>query len=356
MKDNIFDLQMFASTQSGYDGNGVSNVNTTTMNTTGNDLSPEMKTFYNTALLENAKAVLYHNQFGREQPLSARNGKKVEWRRWTSFKKATTPLTEGVIPDGNKMDVKAIDVTLNQYGDYTPISDVLQFAAVDPVIAEATDEHGAQAGVTLDTLTRDVMQGTTSVFYAPKEDGTPVTSRAGLDATCTLTSDLVARVVTALKKNKAPTINGYYMAIIHPSVAYDLRSDPAWLDAHKYASVREIYNGEIGELHGCRFVETTEAKIYADTTTSTHPANLAVYGCLFFGKDAYGVVKPDGMSMEMIIKSKDEIGGPLNQFSTVGWKAMHAAKILYPERIFRVECCSAFSATDYTNYIATKGN
>ena len=76
---------------------------------------------------------------------------------------------------------------------------------------------------------------------------------------------------------------------------------------------------------------------------------------MFFGKDAYGVVEPDGMSMEMIIKSKEH-GGPLNQFSTVGWKAMHAAKILYPERIIRVECCGKFSKRDYTNYIATKGN
>ena len=62
----IFNLQMFATAQTGYDGNGVSNVNVTTMNTTGNDLSPEMKTFYDTALLQNAKAELYHNQFGRK--------------------------------------------------------------------------------------------------------------------------------------------------------------------------------------------------------------------------------------------------------------------------------------------------
>ncbi len=351
----MFDLQMFATAQTGYDGNGVSNVNVTTMNTTGNDLSPEMKTFYDTALLQNAKAELYHNQFGRKQPLKSRSGKKVEWRRWTSFKKATTPLTEGVIPDGNKLDVKSIDVTLNQYGDYTPVADVLEFTAVDPVIAEATDEHGSQAGATLDTLTRDVMQGTTSVFYAPKGDGTEVTARASLDATCKMTSDLVSQVVTVLKNNKAPKIDGSYVAILHPSVTYDLRSDPAWVDVHKYASVKEIFNGEIGELHGCRFVETTEAKIYADTA-STHPAGLAVYGCMFFGKDAYGVVEPDGMSLEMIIKNKEQIGGPLNQFSTVGWKAMHAAKILYPERIIRVECCGKFSKRDYANHIATKGN
>ena len=333
--DFIFDLQMFAES--------VTNVNTTVENGAGNDLSPEMKTFYNTALLKNARGAMVHNQFGLRQPLRKQNGKSVEWRRWTSFEKSTTPLTEGVIPDGNKLNVSAVSATLEQYGDYTPVSDVLEWTAVDPVIAEATDEHGAQAGETLDTLTRNVMQGTTSVFYAPKASGAAVTSRSGLDATCKLTSDLVAKVVTALKKNKAPTFDGYYIAIIHPSVAYDLRSDPAWVEAHKYAGVREIYNGEIGELHGCRFVETTEAKIYTDGT----PSGLAVYGCLFLGKNAYGVVEPDGMSLEMIVKGKEAIGGPLNQFSTVGWKALHAARILYPERIFRVECCSAFSATDF---------
>ena len=52
---------------------------------------------------------------------------------------------------------------------------------------------------------------------------------------------------------KAPRIDGKYMAIIHPSVGYDLRQSEEWRDAHKYASPDEIFNGEIGELHGVRF-------------------------------------------------------------------------------------------------------
>ena len=75
------------------------NTNVTTANTPGNDLSPTMKEFYDTELLENARADLYFNQFGDEQPLPQGKGNKVEWRRWETFGKALTPLTEGVTPD-----------------------------------------------------------------------------------------------------------------------------------------------------------------------------------------------------------------------------------------------------------------
>ena len=47
-------------------------------------------------LLENAKPQLVHNQFAATKPLPAGGGKTVEWRKFGSFDKALTPLTEGV--------------------------------------------------------------------------------------------------------------------------------------------------------------------------------------------------------------------------------------------------------------------
>ena len=39
----------------------------------------------------------------------------------------------------------------------------------------------------------------------------------------------------------------------------------------------------------------------------------------------------------MIVHDKSEIGGPLNQFSTIGYKLeTNGATILYPERVLRV--------------------
>lgn len=44
------------------------------------------------------------------------------------------------------------------------------------------------------------------------------------------------------------------------------------------------------------------------------------YACYAFGKDSFGIIDPDGGGAEMIVHDKSEIGGPLNQFSTIGYK------------------------------------
>jgi hypothetical protein len=67
------------------------------------------------------------------------------------------------------------------------------------------------------------------------------------------------------------------------------------------------------------------------------------------GKDAFGILDPEGEGMEMIIKSKEQAGGPLNQFSTIGYKFCHGAKILYQERMLRVESGSSYGSIDEAN-------
>lgn len=314
--------------------------------TSQSSMAPGMKTFYDTALLENARANLIFNQFGDEQPLPKNNGNKIEWRKFDTFPKALTPLTEGVNPDGSNFGMTKIEAECTQHGDYTTISDRLDLEAVDDVIYAATEEMGAAGSATLDTLTRNVLVAGTNVIYAPKSTGETVSSRATLDDTSLLTRAVVKKCATALKKAKAPKIDGKYVAIIHPSVAEDLRNDPAWEEAHKYAATTEIFNGEIGELDGVRFVETTEAKIWKD---ETGPSGKAVYATLFFGAKSYGVIKPEGADMKMIIHPAEEAGGPLELYSTVGYKFKHGAKILYPERLIRVESLSAYSDLDEAN-------
>lgn len=308
-----------------------------------NTMSPTMKTYYDTELLENARPQLVFTQLGRKQALPRRHGKTVEWRKFNTFPKALTPLTEGVIPEGKQFGMTSTNVGIQQFGDYTTISDQLEMHAVDPIILGATEEMGAAAGATADTLVRNVLMTGTNVMYAPK-GATPVASRAALTAEAKLTPDVINRAVTFLKKMKAPRYEGkWYVAVIHPSVTYDLRSSEEWIEAHKYSATREIFEGEIGELHGCRFIESTEAPIVEATD------GVMAYATLMFGKDAFGVVDPEGMGMEMIIKSRDEVGGPLNQFSTVGYKFETGTKILYEERMLRIESGSTFSADDEEN-------
>lgn len=309
-------------------------------------LSAEMKTFYDMTLIDEAQAALVHDQFGQKRPIPKNGGKTIEFRKFAALSKALTPLVEGVTPDGKGLTVSTITATVNQYGDYITQSDVLELTSLDNTILEATKLLGRQAGLTLDTIVRNVLQSGTNVTYCPKvaDDGaeTAVTSRANLDNTCQLTVKVLQQVVAKLRAQNAPTIGGKYVAIIHPYVAYDLMRDPEWIDAHKYAKPDNLYEGEIGEVAGIRFVQTSEAKIYSG----------GVFGTLVFGEGAYGVTEISGGGLQTIVKQKGSAGtaDPLDQRSSVGWKAIKTAELLIPQYLVRVESKSAvFSATATEN-------
>lgn len=308
-------------------------------------LSAEMKTFYDMTLIDEATANLVHDQFGQKRPIPKNGGKTIEFRKFAPLAKATTPLTEGVTPDGKSLAVSTITATVNQYGDYITQSDVLELTSLDNTILEATKLLGRQAGLTLDTVVRDVLQSGTNVTYCPKVSGgneTAVTTRAGLDATSQLTVKVIQQVVAKLRGQNAPTIGGKYVAIIHPYVAYDLMRDPEWIEAHKYAKPENLYEGEIGEIAGVRFVQTTEAKVF----------DGGVFSTLIMGADAYGVTEITGGGLQTIVKQKGSAGtaDPLDQRSSVGWKAIKTAEILIENYIVRVESKSAeFSATTAAN-------
>lgn len=315
-------------------------------------LSAENKTFYDMALIREAGPNLIHDQFGQKRPIPRGGGKTISFRKFSPLEKATTPLTEGVTPAGNSLNVSTVNATVSQYGDYIVQSDVLELTALDNTILESAKLLGRQAGQTLDTVVRNALQTGTNVSFCPKQTAqgeVEVTSREQLDETAVLTVDAVQQAVTKLRAQNAPTIRGKYVAIIHPYVAYDLMRDPEWIDAHKYADPDALFEGELGELAGVRFVQSTEAKIYRDETC---PQGLAVFTTLFLGEGAYGVTDVQGGGLEMIVKQKGSSGtaDPLDQRSSVGWKALKTAQILVENYLVRVESCSKrYSATAVAN-------
>ena len=309
------------------------------LQTTSSDgLTAEMKQFYDMTLIDEAGPNLIHEQFGQKRPIPKNGGKTIEFRKFDPLPKATQALTEGVTPDGKNLTVKKITADVLQYGDYITQTDVLELTALDNTILEATKLLGRQAGATLDTVVRNVLLETGNVTYCPKvENGveTEILLMDDLTEGCQLTVDVVMQVVAKLRAQNAPTINGKYVAIIHPYVAYGLMRDPEWVGAHKYADPESLYEGEIGELAGVRFVQTTEAKI-------TKIGDHGIFTTLFMGADAYGITEIDGGGLEIIVKQKGSGGtsDPLSQRSSCGWKAMRTAEILVENYLVRVDSYS----------------
>ena len=311
--------------------------------TTDTGLSKEMKTFYSDYLIDMAEPNLVHDQFGQKHPIPKNGGKIIEFRKYDSLPKALTPLTEGVTPNGQKLSMSVITSNVQQYGGYIELSDILLLTAIDNNLVQATKLLGSQAGRTLDTITREVLNGGSNVQYAEGQ----VTARNALvggQATGNhyLTVDAVRRAVRFLKVMNAPKINGNYVGIIHPDVSYDLMSDPKWVNVKTYSDPDGIYEGEIGKIEGVRFVETSEAKVFEGAGAS----GVDVYSTLILGADAYGVTEITGGGLEHIVKQLGSAGtaDPLNQRATAGWKATKTAERLVEQYMVRIETASTFGA------------
>ena len=243
--------------------------------TTDGGMSVEMKTYYDKLLLKNAWPKLVHNQFGQKRNIPKHGGKIIEFRKFTPLPKALTPLTEGVTPNGQKISATAINATVAQYGAYVTYSDVLAMTTIDPTLVEGMKMLGHQAGMTLDTITREVLNGGDTVQYG---EGTLANraSLVGLHATWASNNyfncEMVRRANLTLRNNKAaPIEGGDFVAIIHPEAEYCLKKDSEWVAYQLAQHTEKIFDGEIGRFDGTRFVVSTEAKIFA-------PPNLAAAG------------------------------------------------------------------------------
>ena len=302
--------------------------------TTDSGMSDEMKTYYSDYLIDTASAKLVHDQFGQKHPIPKAGGKIIEFRKYSPLPKSLGVLVEGVTPDGQKLTVSTLTSEVKQYGGYVELSDILILTAIDNNLVQATKLIGKQAGATLDTITREVLNGGTNVQYAAGE----VSSREALTEEHKLTVDAIKKAVRFLKTQNAEKIGDSYVAIIHPDVAYDLTNDPAWQGVKDY-DPKDWYEGEIGRIAGVRFVETTEAKIFKD-------GGRAVYSTLVLADNASGVTEIEGGGLQHITKQLGSAGtaDPLNQRATVGWKATKTAERLVEQYMIRIETCSAFDS------------
>lgn len=405
------------------------NTQTTSTNNTGNNITPEMKAYYDRQMIRFASPKLVHAQFGQSKPIPKGSGKTIEFRRFSPLPKALKPLTEGVTPKGNQLNVTTVESTVEQYGDYVTLSDMLTLSAIDNVIVETQNVLGDQAGRTLDTVIREKINAGTNVQYGNGKADRNVLVGGAASNNDYLSVAAVKRAVATQKRNNAqPMKDGCYVAIIHPDVANDLTNDPDWKEVKQNVDPKDWYNGTIGKIHGVVFVESTEAKIFRadplrsidnietgdpesltvaavsgktitvaeeiassdatalsgkgiqingfDYTVSSAKAGAAgsatitvsealsntitagsviypsgagkdgrdIYSTLFIGQNAYGVTNIAGGGLETLIKQKGSAGtgDPLDQRSTVGWKATQTAEILSPEFMVRVETTCSY--------------
>ena len=303
------------------------------MNTTqSTGMTAEMKEFYDRTLLERMKPNLPFLKHGQKRPIPKGSGKTISFRKFHSLEPATTPLTEGQPPQAKNLTVTEIKATVEQYGDYVEVTDVLTETAIDPIITETVEIEGEQAGETLNIVTRDILLNTTSVFNV----GGGVDEDA-ITADDKLTADEVLKIQTIFRRaNVKPMSDGYYLMFMSPEQAADIMRDPLWRDVSKYANAaKNIEEGEIGRLWKFKFIDTTLVD------PEDNASGVSVFSGLAVGRDAYGIVDiENGSKPKSIIKigkeDDSDKSDPLNQKSTIGWKALMTAVRLNELALMRV--------------------
>jgi N4-gp56 family major capsid protein len=338
------------------------------------DITPAVAAYSVVRMLKRAMPFLQIEKFGQVYVLPTNSTQTAKFRRYFLsgatgsagsgsgsyfYPVATTPLLEGVTPAGNTISNQDYTAQLAQYGDWVPLTDVVNDTHPDDILTNLVDILGEQAAITFETLRFNVLKAGTNVFYA-----NAVAARVNV-ATVIAIADQ-RRVTTALNGQNAKKITNVvastpdyntksveaaYIGICHPDLDTDLRSMTGFKPVADYGPHTSPMEGEIGSCEQVRYLSSTvfapflsAGAAVASTFRRNNATNGDVYPILYFARDAFGIVPLKGKSSltPMVVNPKPAPGDPLGQRGSVGWKAWTTTIILQEAFLGRLEVlCSA---------------
>lgn len=224
-------------------------------------VAPAVVEYYDRKLIPNPESSLIHYKDMQKKKLPLHNGKTVQMNKFHPLPVSTTPLREGVTPEGKKINMSSITFTVKPYGDYVPYTDELDLTTINSLTQETAKALSTQAEETLDAICADAMAGGLNVFYCAA-NGATHTSRTDIVAADILDQAHIKKIVRTLEKNKAKRFpDGYYHCIVDPETKYDLTNCPMWVDVAKYQNSENFEKYELGKMLGVKFFETTQTKV-----------------------------------------------------------------------------------------------
>ncbi len=300
------------------------------------------QTMWDRAIYYPLRPELYFDMFADVKATDAtpEQGATLTFTKFNDMAAATTPLSESVDIDAVAISDAQVSLTLAEYGNGVNTTfrvRATSFIGLDRPVANLV---GYNAGLSLDTLARDIMAAGTNVDYSGA-----ATTRGTVAATHVLTAAEIRKAYATLKNNNVATFNGYYAAVISPLVSYDVRGETgaaAWRDPHTYSQPQEIWNGEIGEFEGFRFMESPRAPVFADTGVGS---TVDVYRSLFFGRQAmakaYSTYEGRG-ALPIVIMGP--VVDKLKRFQPVSWHWYGKYGLFRQESLYAWESASTLGA------------
>ena len=302
---------------------------------------------------------LVAGKFGQPFTQGKNNTLTGKWRRYENFPTAEAPLSEGITPAGRKLAKTDVTSTLQQYGDWAELTDVVFDTHEDDVPKETVNLCGDQMGETVEVVTIATLKSGSNVFYANNAG-----SRALVNSP-PLAGDF-KRIERSLSKNKATLITSMirasqnistepidpaYIAMGHTDLKADIEAMEGFVPVRNYAdSSKMVHPTEVGSLGVFRFCLTPlfEAWLVAGLAGTTYLSSgdipgsslgADVYPIIVVGKDSYGVVRLQGVDAvkPAVVYPKPVVGDELAQRGFVSWKIYFTSVILNSAWVARYE-------------------
>ena len=288
--------------------------------TTTTQVDPGVATWYDKVLLRRAKPYLVHGMFSQKRNLKRKSGNTIKFRRYAALSTATTPLSEGVTPSGQRLSKTDLSATVAQYGDFVHVSDWVDLTVEDAVLTETAGLLGDQMGETRDELCRDVLIATAST-----QDVSGVLDRSDIrTAVKTLLGNnakMISNLIPAGQGQGTTPVRPAYWGIMHTDLVDDLEDITGFKSTAEYPRQEPVMQAEWGATDNVRWLLSTKA----DKTSG----GTDTYDLLVIAQDAYGETEIEG-SAQNIVKAFGDGGtsDPLNQRATSGWKMTYVCRIL----------------------------
>ena len=292
-----------------------------------------LQTWLYRTTLENFEPNLYFYNMG-EKPVFEDGYNTVSWAKFTqlSVDVATATLTDWVTPSETAFNATAITATPSEYGIYVNLSSMLLDTSALNFVTWAAKEVGSNMARIIDQVVQNEVMGGTNVVYS-----WDATSRATIDAADTLKGKDLIKAFTTLDAKNAPKIDGYYVAIVHPHVIYDLKQETTvtwFIETNKYVTPEKMIKWEIWALNGVRLVTSSNVKTFTSTVT--------VYPTLVIGKWAYWVPTLNTLQTFITPRAASD-SDPLAQRVKVWAKVWFVAKRLQEDAMLRIESATSFA-------------
>ena len=279
-------------------------------------------------------------------------GLTVQFTIQSDLPVASTALNESVDVAAVALSDSHLQVVLAEYGNAVITTARLRggsFVDIDEIVANVV---GFNAGVSIDSVARSVLEAGSNVNSSAGTTGTTPTSRATITTADTFTSYDVRVAAKTLLVNNVPRVNGSYWAFIHPEVAFDLQAETGitgWLAPRVYGSQeaqeQDLWDNELGTFAGVRFIETPRAPEFLNAGSSSSSGVYNVFATIFGGKQAFAKAYSD---VEGNGEDPHLVPGPvtdhLRRFVPIGWYQLVGYAVFRQAALLRVESSSSIQA------------